>query len=280
MKRKAIRGNINLINKIIFVINIALLIVLFFGYKHIFQVETTKKIYAEESARFIEENKTPVFKIEQIITYSNAYVDDKSDGNLSDLDISQFTDMQIIIDNKSKSEEITAENTVNQLFITDIKIESNSEAGEKIFNYKNPLNCGKYTELQNFSDDGILFNVVNSNEKNDAANYDENVFYTDCSNPISLGYINKNIITNGQINTDNASIAFNGSILKDAGIDIESLNTTIKFKIHIINNYNEEYVCNVKIDNDLTTEEGISSGYIMNIKNPKNNEFSFIKIDS
>ncbi len=270
--------NINLINKIIFIINIVLLIVSFLAYRYIFQVETTKKIYAEESVKFVEENKNPVFKIDQIITYSSANVNDKSDGQLTDIDISQFTDIQLMINNKYKSEEITAENTISQLFITNIKVESNSESGEKIFNYKNPLNCGKYTELENYRDDGILFNIINSNEKNKSANYDENVFYTDCSNPISLGYINKNIVTNGKINTNNASIVFDGSILKDAGVDINSLNTTISFTIHIINNYNEEYVCNVKINNDLTSEEGISSGYLMKIVNPKENEYNFIKV--
>ena len=74
--------NINLINKIIFIINIVLLIVSFLAYRYIFQVETTKKIYAEESVKFVEENKNPVFKIDQIITYSSANVNDKSDGQL------------------------------------------------------------------------------------------------------------------------------------------------------------------------------------------------------
>ena len=259
------KGNISLINKIIFIINIILLIVCFLAYRYIFQVETTKKIYAEESVKFVEGNKNPVFKVKQVTIYSSAYVNDKSEGQLTNLDVSQFTDMQIMIDNKSKSQELTAENTVSQLFITNIKVETDSMTGDKVFNYKNPLNFGKYTDLENYRDDGIIFNIINSNEKNREANYDENVFYTDCSNPISLAYANKNIITNGQVNADNASITFDGSILADAGIDIKSLNTTISFTIHILNNYNEEFVCDMKIKNDLTNDAGISSGYLMNI---------------
>ncbi len=278
MKKKAIRGNIDLINKIIFVVNVALLIVLFFAYRYVFEVESTKRIYAEETEKLMEETKNPVFKIDKIVLYNSANVEDKSDGNLSNLDISQFTDIQILLNNKSKSEEITAENTISQLFISNIKIETESTEGEKIFNYKNPLNCGKYVDLENYRDDGIVFNIVNSNEKNKSANYDENIFYTDCSNPISLGYVNKNILKNGMINTNNASLAFDGSILKDAGIDIEKLNATISFTIHIINNYNEEYICNVQLKNDLTAEEGIASGYLMNIINPKSNELNFIKV--
>ena len=39
------------------------------------------------------------------------------------------------------------------------KIESKNNSGEKILNYKNPLECGKYVELDNWKDDGILFNI-------------------------------------------------------------------------------------------------------------------------
>ena len=269
---------ISSINKIIFLIDIALLIICVITYKYIFQVETTKRIYAEESSKFVEENENAVYKIDKIVLYSSANVVDNSDGQLKSLDISQFTDIEIFIDNKSQVSEITAENTINELFIDNIRIETDSENGEKIFNYKNPMQCGKYVELENWRDDGILFNVVNSNEKNREANYDENIFYTDCSNPISLGFINKNILTNCEVNSNNASIAFDGSILAAAGIDLESLKAKISFSLHLINNYHEEYVCNVKIDNDLTSEEGIYSGYLMKIITPTEDECVFIKI--
>ena len=179
-------NKVNKINIIILVIDIILLVVSIFTYKYIFQRETGKMIYLEESEWFATENKNPIFKIEKIILYSSANAIDNSNGELKNLDISQFTDIEIFINNKSKSEEISAENTVNELFIDNIKIESESDTGEKIFNYKNPLNCGKYVDLENWRDDGILFNVLNSNQKNEVANYDENIFYTDCSNPISL----------------------------------------------------------------------------------------------
>ncbi len=269
---------ISSINKIIFLIDIALLIISIIAYRYIFQVETTKRIYSEESSKFVEENKNPIYKIDRIILYSSANVVDNSNGELKNLDISQFSDIEIYIDNKSQISEITPENTVNELFIDNIKIESNSEQGEKILNYKNPLQCGKYVELENWRDDGILFNVINSNEKNREANYDENIFYTDCSNPISLGYINKNILTNCEVSSNNASISFDGSILAAAGVDLESLNSKISFSLHLVNNYNEEYVCNVNIENNLTDEEGIYSGYLMKIVTPTEEEGSFIKI--
>lgn len=267
--------------KIILIIDIILLIISFFAYKHIFQVETGKRIYSEESERFAEENKNPVFKIDQIILYSSANAVDNSNGELKSIDISQFTDIEIFINNKAKSEEITAENTINELFIEGIKIENNSEiGGEKIFNYKNPLDCGKYRDLSNWNEDGILFKVINSNEENSTANYEEPIFYTDCTNPISLGYINKNILTNCEVNANNASISFDGSILQNAGINLKDLNFKLSFNLHLVNNYNEEFVSNIVINNDLSSkegEEGIYSGYMMQIINPQDGEYSFVK---
>ena len=232
------------------------------------------------AVRFVEENKEPVFKIGKIILYSSANAIDNSNGLLKNFDISQFTDIEIYIDNTTKNKEITAENTISELYIDNIKISGAQDSGEKVINYKNPLECGKYVDIDNFREDGILFKIVNSNKKNQSADYNEPVFYTDCSNPISLGYINKNILTNCELTANSGSISFDGSILRSANIGIENLKTTISFTIHLKNNYNEEFVCNVKIDNDLESEEendGIYTGYIMKIIENKEDEYNFLK---
>lgn len=264
---------------LILTINIILLIISFFVYKYIFEVEKLKKTYAEETAQFIENNENPVFKIGQIILYSSANAIDNSNGDLKDIDISQFTDMEIYIDNLVKSEEITAENTINEMYINNIKIESQSDKGEKIFNYKNPQNCGKYVELSNWEADGILFNITRTNEEDRDANYDHNVFYTDCTNPISLGYINKNILTGCEVSKEIGTIAFDGTILKSANVDVNDLKTKISFSINITNNYNEKFVCNVSLDLDLESEEeGIYSGYLIKMLNPVGDKYNFIKV--
>ena len=156
------------------------------------------------------------------------------------------------------------------------------EDGEKIFNYKNPLNSGKYVDIKNYNEDKIEFIVPLSNEENEKANYDENIFYTDCSNPISLGYINKNILTNCAVDGTNASIEKNATILKMAGIDLDELKSSFSFSIHLINNYDEEFFCNIKIDNDMknNTEnsEGIFDGYIMKIIDTKDEKYNFLKV--
>lgn len=167
------------------------------------------------------------------------------------------------------------------MYIDNIKISEGLSNGEKVINYKNPLECGKYVDIENFREDGILFKIVNSNKKNQLANYNEPIFYTDCSNPISLGYINKNILTNCELAANSGSMSFDGSILKLANVNIDDLKTSISFTIHLKNNYNEEFVCNVKIDNDLKSEEegndGIYTGYIMKIIENKDDEYNFLK---
>lgn len=266
-------------NKVLLIIDIVLLVISIFTYKYIFEVESLKKIYSEQTSRFIENNENPVFRIGKIILYSSANAVDKSNGELKDLDISQFTDLEIYIDNKVKSEEITAENTINQMYINNIKIESKNNSGEKILNYKNPLECGKYVELDNWKDDGILFNIINTNEKNEQADYNNSIFYTDCSNPISLGYINKNILIGCEVGEEAGTIVFDGTILKNARIDLEKLEAKISFSINIINNYNEKFVCNLEIENNLESEgEGIYSGYLIKVLNPEEDQYNFIKI--
>lgn len=270
------KRKINLISTIIVIIILCIISVL--GYKYIFEVETLRSRYAEESVESVENNNNPLFRIGQIILYSSASAIDNSDGQLKNIDISQFTDMSIYIDNKGKVEEITPENTINELYITNIKVESASENGEKIFNYKNPKKTGKYVELSNWQQDGILFSIINTNPKNDLANYDENVFYTDCSNPISLGFINKNILTNCEVSGDVGTINFDGSILKNANINLADLKTKISFSINITNNYNEKYVCDLELDLDLTEEEEIYSGYAVKMFKPEGAEYNFIKV--
>ena len=214
-----------------------------------------------------------------ILPYSSAFANDNSNGDLKDIDISQFTDIEIYIDNKSKVEEITAENTINEMYISNIKIESTKEDEEKIFNYKNPQKCGKYVDLSNWEADGILFNIIRTNEENESANYDQNIFFTDCSNPISLGYINRNILEGCEVSKDVGTVNFDGTILKSAGIDVEDLKTKISFSINITNNYNEKFVCNLDLDVDLESDdEGIYSGYLIKMLNPEGDKYNFIKV--
>ena len=107
---------------IILVLDIILLIVSISCYVFVFEIEKGKNSFAADAEQFAQEIHNPLFSEE---------------GTLQNIDISQFTDIAVYIDNKGRTEEITAENTINEMFIDNIKITIPSESGEHIFNYKN-----------------------------------------------------------------------------------------------------------------------------------------------
>lgn len=268
--------------KILFLIDIILLIISIKAYTYIYDFELAKYTFTNDAVKFAEENEKPVFRINKIILYSSAHVIDNSENQqLKDLDISQFTDIAIYIDNRTKIEGIVAENTVNEMFIDNIKLEINKEEGQHIINYKNPTEFGKYYPLGNFANDGILLNVVTTNEDMEKADLNNNIFYTDCSNPLTLGFINQNLLTNCTISDSNGMIAFDGSILKNANVDLNSISGRMTFTIHIKNNLGEDFICNLNIENVFEDgEDGIYSGYVMKILNTDGNEYNFLKVSN
>ena len=64
---------------------------------------------------------------------------------------------------------------------------------------------------------------------------------------------------------------------------MKELKSVIKFSIHLINNYDEEFVCNLEINNDLESEtegdEGIYSGNIIKVIDTRDAKYDFLKIN-
>ena len=129
-------------------------------------------------------------------------------------------------------------------------------------------------ENSDSEDDGkIKFNIVYTNEENEKADYNKPTFYTDCSNPITLEYLNNDIATNYKMD-ENKSVSFDGSILKDAGISTENLACKVKFKINIINNEDEKYSCWINFDIPL---DDIYEGTTMKAKSTNNQKYVFFR---
>ena len=121
--------------------------------------------------------------------------------------------------------------------------------------------------------DEIDFNVIYTNEENEKANYDEPTFYTDCSNPITLEYVNNDLVTHYQMD-ENKSVSFDGSLLKEVGISTESLKCKVKFKINIVNNDNEKYSCWINFTIPL---DDIYEGTTMKAKTTTNQKYVFFR---
>ena len=163
---------------IIPIIILCLIILCIFLSMSIFNKPKNKNIQSE--------SVESVFIIDKILLYSSVNARDNSQGGLlQDLDIHQFTDIAIYIDNKTSTKDLTPKNTVKEISIYNISIDAESDTGEKIINYKNPLLYGKFEYLPQGSNQ-INFDVIKTNDENTETIYNSPVFFADCSNPISI----------------------------------------------------------------------------------------------
>lgn len=233
----------------------------------------------EYAETMYEKNKKTIFRISKIINYSSAEAIDKSD-NLQDFNISQYSDFAIFIDNKYETEELTEENTVKELYIDNFKISLPKDIGvnQNLF-YKNPYNMGKFRRLEyDIIENKLDYDIIYKNDENNEEFYNTPVFFTDCSNPISMSYINDDIYTNYSV-SKNSSISYDGRVLDDINIDLKDITPKISFTIHIKNNLNENFICNVAFDVNLENEEGsIYSGYFVEIKEGFDKNYKFFKL--
>ena len=119
----------------------------------------------------------------------------------------------------------------------------------------------------------IRFNIVHTNQENNEVNYDEATFFTDCSNPITLEYLNYDLKTGFNME-ENKSVVFDGSILKEAGVKTKDLECKVKFKINIINNESQKFSCPINIQIPL---KDIYNGTTMKAKNTDDSKYIFFR---
>ena len=269
-------------HKTVLTIFILLLCILsFLYYDLIFRTSYAKDEFSSQVEKVAEQNENPIFKIQKILIYSSANAIDKSENeSLQDLSILQYSDIAITIDNTSTVYDLTNENTVKDLYIDSISISTGSDKGHQYVNYKSPFDFAEYKEIKELNSDKIEYNIVSTNEENNNTDYGSPTFYADCSNPITLEYMNQDIITNYAASSDSNTISFNGKVLQEAGIDLNDINYTLNFTIHIINNLNEEFICPVRLQVDLSGNDGgiYKEGYKYDNTSVSGYEYNFIKI--
>ena len=258
---------------------IALFIIFLLYYNFVFSVVFARNSFTNQMVEISDGNENSVFNIQKVLLYSNANAIDNSENNsLKNMSICQYTDLSIYIDNTSYISELTDENTIKQLYIDNIEATTNADMGTKIVNYKNPLDFGQYKKIKSPENGRIDFNIINTNEANESTDYSEPTFYTDCSNPITLGYMNKDILTNYSVSQDANSVSFNGKVLKESNISLDDINYTLSFNIHIVNNLNKKFVYNMKLNVDLNDANGgIYNGYIYKGKTTSGSEYRFFR---
>ena len=90
--------------------------------------------------------------------------------------------------------------------------------------------------------------------------------------------MNKDILTNYAVSQDANTVSFNGKVLKEANINLEDINYTLSFKIHIVNNLNQKFVYQMNLNVDLDDDNGgIYNGYVYRGKTLSGNDYRFLK---
>lgn len=264
---------------IVSVISLILLLIFYLVYRFIIYDYILKRVTEEREAETVIETTDSLFKIHRVVLYDSALptkIDDTT--NLENINISLFSDIAIYLDNTSSIYDLTSQNTIKNLSISNIVIEANN-IDNTYLSYKNPNSFAKYTDLTNNSNEDITFTVLSDNEANNNANYSNPTFYTDCSNPITLGFINNDIVTNHAVSDNSSTISYNGKILNEANVNLAAISYKVSFTINLTTNSNEYFSCPLTLDVNLNdSEQSISNnGYRYSNFTVSGDEYKFSK---
>lgn len=269
-KKKILLKEINLKSLKLILILAIILTICFVIYLFFIQNLYIKKNLEEETLEFSALNENIPFHIKKIILFSSATAESTTvNQSIANLNISQYCDIGIYL-NKLNKEDVS----ISSLYIDNIFI-SSTELGTPYLYRKKVPDLGKCS----FSEDDIIndrfeFNIVNHSEE---LSYDNYELYNNLSAPISLGFYNKNVKTN--FLSDNSSILYNGTLLKNSLVPLSSLNCSIEFRINIITNSEEHYICNINFNIPLKNEETsiYDTGYVIKEFNTEETN-NFIRI--
>lgn len=221
-------------------------------YFSFFQDLSIKTNLEKDSMSFSESNENIPFSLKKLILFSSATAEGDSVNQQLCLNISQYCDIGIYL-NKVQDENIS----ILSLYIDNIVMPSPG-IGTPYLYKKRISDLGKCSfDENNIINDTVSFNIIDSNTD---LNYDNYELYSNGTSPISLGFYNKDIKIN--FFPDNPEIYYNGTLLKEASIPISSLKCSISFRINVITNSNEHYICNMNFDipfeanNDLIYDAG------------------------
>lgn len=213
------------------------------------------------------------FSIDKIVFFSSATAeaDINANSTIKINNLKQFTDIALFLDNDT-IDNFNMKNTLKKVTLSNITINSESNVGEPSLYYKNIQYFGKnIDELPNKIEDNFEFLISSE----DMIDFDTPTLYNNTANPITLCYINSNIINNYTLSDDIPSISYDGSLLKRCRITLNSISCNIKFLITIENNLNEIYTCPVEFSIPLSTEN--TTLYDGNIVLTKETKLNFIK---
>lgn len=292
--------NKKLIKQIIFsILIIILMIILIFLFNQFYNKLRRKKNFESDVASFSEKNEKTIFSINKIVFFSSCDSKNKtsSQTNFTIENLYAYTDIAIFLNNDSiqenkktqneeentnteennveidtekAKEKNTAENTLKNVKITNIKFTKQPELGIGNLYYKNVNDFAKSEINENNKiKDELKFETTSASE----ANLSKPVLYNNCANPITLSYVNQNIKTDYTMTDTQNPITYNGKLLKRCGVSVKSINTSVSFDIEIENNKNHKFRTTVYFDIPYENEDkSINDGSIV-VENKTNFDF-------
>lgn len=259
------------------IVTIALIILCIVMIVYTVKIYVVNEKFADSVSEIARLNSKTVFSIDRIYLYSSADANsNETNKPIWDLDIFQFTDIALYINNRDESG-VTYENTIKTLTIDNVKFNGLETGNPKLY-YKNVNDFAKLDiNEENEIKDSKEFNIVNSGD----ADYTKPVLYSNCQNPITLEYVNSEMKENTTISDISQPLTYDGSLLQKSGISLNSIKCNLSFRVTIVNNYNQKFVATLYIDiplEDSFTNESIYNGSI--VKNMENtNIVKFIRVE-
>lgn len=194
------------------------------------------------------------FTIDKIIYFSSANCNTNINANSSFTinDLYQYTDIAIYINNYS-DEGFTYKNTLKNVTLSDIQFSLKPSIGTPNLYYKN---INDFT-INSFDENNKIENNIEFTcSQEDEIDFSTPTLFNNCANPLTLCYVNSNIKSDYTLIDTISNISYDGSLLKNCSVTLNSISCKISMLITITNNLNEIYSCPVILTIPLSTENG------------------------
>lgn len=242
------------------IITIILFAIVFILCYFLFYKFVLKRNFENTVLSFSNKNEETIFEINNVTFFSSCDAKNKSasSSNFTIENLYQYTDIALFI--TSPKEDKNLENTLKNVYIDNIKYTKMPTLGTPCLYYKNIYNFAKSDIIDsNLITDRLDFNITSEDE----ANLDTPTLYNNLANPIVLSYVNSNIKTDYTITDTTSPITYDGTLLKQCDVLLNSISSSISFDIYITNNLEQEFKCSVYLDIPLESDqESIYDGSI------------------
>lgn len=239
--------------KIIFYLLLILLLILlaFFSFWTIREMEKRLSSSIAMENVFNFDSSSP-FSIDKIVYFSSANASTQINANSSFTisNLYQYTDIAIFINNHANGN-FTAENTLKSVTLSDIQFSLSPSVGTPNLYFKNlnDFTTNKFDETKKIEN---TLEFTTSAE--DEIDYSQPILYNNCANPITLCYVNSKVKSDYTLTDNISNISYDGSLLKNCNITLNSIACKLSFLITITNHSDEVFTCPMVLTMPLSTE--------------------------